>query len=94
MSDQLVEDLRQKAVSVSQACRLLDFTRSGYYAAAKRRQAAPVVCTNSANVNAVFTASGRTYGSRRMRSAPCSQGVTMGRHRVRSLLRANGLRPV
>ena len=53
-----------------------------------------MVCTDSAHVNAAFTASGRTYGSRRVRAALCSQGVTMGRHRVRSLMRANGLRPV
>jgi putative transposase len=94
MSYQLVEDLQEKAITVSQACRVLDVSRSGYYAAAKRRQAAPVVCTESAHVKAAFTASGRTYGSRRIRTALCSQGVTMGRHRVRSLMRANGLRPV
>ena len=94
MSYQLVEDLQEKAITVSQACRVLDVSRSGYYAAAKRRQAAPVLCTESAHVKAAFTASGRTYGSRRTRTALCSQGVTMGRHRVRSLMRANGLRPV
>lgn len=94
MSYQLVEDLQKKAISVSQACRVLDVSRSGYYAATKRRQAAPVMCAESAHVKAAFTASGRTYGSRRIRTALCSQGVTMGRHRVRSLMRANGLRPV
>jgi putative transposase len=94
MSHQLVEDLQKKAISVSQACRVLDVSRSGYYAAAKRRQAAPAVCTDSVHVKAAFTASGHTYGSRRIRTALCSQGVAMGRHRVRSLMRANGLRPV
>ena len=73
MSFQLVEDLQQKAITVSQACRVLDVSRSGYYAAAKRRQAAPVVCTDSAHVNAAFTASGRTYGSHRVRAALCSR---------------------
>lgn len=94
MSYQLVEDLQQKAISVSQACRVLDVSRSGYYAAAKRHQAAPAVCADSAHVKAAFVASGRTYGSRRVRTALCAKGVAMGRHRVRSLMRANGLRPV
>ena len=30
MSFQLVEDLQQKAITVSQACRVLDVSRSGY----------------------------------------------------------------
>lgn len=94
MSYQLVEDLQKKAIPVNQACRVLAVSRSGYYAAAKRRQTVPVVCADSAHVKAAFTASGRTYGSRRVRAALCSQGVTLGRHRVRSLMRANGLRPV
>ena len=94
MSYQLVEDLQKKAISVSQACRVLDVSRSGYYAAAKRSQAEPVVCAQSVHVKAVFTASGRTYGSRQIRTALCSEGVTMGRYRVRSLMRAHALRPV
>jgi len=44
MSYQLIEDLQMKAVTVSQACRTLEVSRSGYYAAAKRQSAAPVVC--------------------------------------------------
>ena len=94
MSYQLVDDLQKKAIPVSQACRVLGASRSGYYAAAKRAQAAPVVCADSVHVKAAFTASGSTYGSRRVRTALCTQGLTMGRHRVRSLMRANGLRPV
>ena len=94
MSYQLIEALQKKAISVSQACRVLDVNRSGYYAAAKRSQAAPMVCADSAHVKAAFAASGRTYGSRRIRTALCSQGVTMGRYRVRSLMRAHALRPV
>ncbi len=37
MSYQLIEDLQQKAVTVSQACRTLALSRSCYSAAAKRR---------------------------------------------------------
>ena len=97
MSYQLVEDLQKKAVpatTVSQACRILEVSRSGYYAAARRRRAAPVVCAASVHLRAAFAASGRTYGSRRLRAALHTRGVTMGRHRVRSLMRANALRSV
>ena len=40
MSYQLVGDLQMKAmpaITVSQACRILEVSRSGYYAAVKRR---------------------------------------------------------
>ena len=97
MSYQLVEDLQKKAVpatTVSQACRILEVSCSGYYAAARRRRAAPVVCAASVHLRAAFAASGRTYGSRRLRAALHTRGVTMGRHRVRSLMRANALRSV
>ena len=94
MSYQLVEDLQKKAVTVSQACRILEVSRSGYYAAAKRRQTAPRACAASVHLRAAFAASGRTYGSRRLCAALRTRGVTMGRYRVRSLMRAYGLRSV
>jgi transposase InsO family protein len=94
MSYELIENLQKKAVTVSQACRTLEVSRSGYYAAAKRRSTAAVVCAASVHLKAAFAASGRTYGSRRLRTELHMSGVTMGRHRVRSLMRANGLRPV
>jgi len=94
MSYQLVENLQEKAVSVSQACRTLQVSRSGYYAAVQRRRAPIAACIHSVHLKAAFAASGRTYGSRRLRTALKSRGVTMGRHKVRSLMRANGLRSV
>lgn len=94
MSYQLIEDLQEKAVSVSQACRILEVSRSGFYAAAQRHRTAPVVCAASMHLKAAFAASGQAYGSRRLRTAMHVRGVTMGRHRVRSLMRANGLRSV
>ena len=94
MSYQLIGNLQEKAVSVSQACRTLEVSRSGYYAAAKRRRTAPEVCAASVHLKAAFAASGRTYGSRRLRTALRMRGVTLGRHRVRSLMRTNGLRSV
>ena len=61
MSYQLVEDLQKKAVTVSQACRILEVSRSGYYAAVKRRRTAPRACAASVHLKAAFAASGRTY---------------------------------
>ena len=92
MSYQLIGNLQEKAVSVSRACRTLQVSRSGYYAAAQRRRAPIAACAHSVHLKAAFAASGRTYGSRRLRTALQSRGVTMGRHRVRSLMRANRLR--
>ena len=94
MSCELIKNLQKKAVTVSQACRTFEVSRSGYYAVAKRRSTAPVVCAASVHLKAAFAASGRTYGSRRLRTALRMSGVKIGRHRVYSLMQANGLRPV
>ena len=66
MSYQLVEDLQQKAVSVTQSCRVLQISRSGFYGARSRAQALPTACATSARLQAAFASSGRTYGSRRL----------------------------
>ena len=89
-----MEQLQKKAVSVTQACRVLQVSQSGYYAARMRRRQAPVACAASVQPKAAFAASGRAYGSRRLCAALQKQGVAIGRHRVRTLMRANGLRPV
>ena len=94
MSYRLIEDLQEKAITVSQACHLLEVSRSGFYAAAKRCRKAPVLCADSVYLRAAFAASGRTYGSRRLCTALHMSGVMMGRYRICSLMRANGLRPV
>ena len=94
MSYALIDDLKKKAIPVRQACRVLNVSRSGYYSAAKSSLAAPKVCAASVHLKAAFAASGRTYGSRRLCTALQSQGLPIGRHRVRSLMRANQLRSV
>ena len=100
MSYRLVEGLQKKAcpkVAVSRACRTLGVSRSGYYAnaaALKQRLAAPLVCSASVHLKAAFAASHKAYGSRRLTTAMAERGQTMGRHRVRTLMRLNGLRPV
>ena len=100
MSYQLVEDLQKKAcpeVTVSYACRILEISRSGYYAntaARQQRLAAPAVCAASVHLKAAFAASHQAYGSRRLTTTMAGRGQAMGRHRVRTLMRLNGLRPV
>ena len=100
MSYKLVEDLQKKAcpkVAVSQACRVLEVSRSGYYAhqaIIRQRLVRPAVCAQSVHLKAAFAASHRAYGSRRLRTAMAERGLVMGRHRARTLMRLNGLRPV
>ena len=65
-----------------------------YYAACLRSRQAPVVCADSVHLKAVCAASGRAYGKRWLRAALQKQGVAMERNWVRTLMRANGLRPV
>lgn len=89
----LVQHWQEKAGSVTQACRVLGVSRSGYYQS--RRPSSPAKdALASAQVKAAFTTSGQSYGSRRVRMALAQRGVKMGRFRVRRLMRANGLHPV
>jgi transposase InsO family protein len=100
VSYQLVEDLQKKAcpkVAIVKACRILEVSRSGYYAhqaSIKQRLVAPVVCAASVHLKAAFAASHKAYGSRRLTTSMAERGIAMGRHRVRTLMRLNGLRPV
>ena len=97
MSYKLIEDLQKKAITVSQACGVLEVSRSGYYAhraARNQRLATPAVCAASVHLKAAFAASPKAYGSRRLTTAMAERGQPMGRHRVRTLMRLNGIRPV
>jgi len=88
----LVDQWQQKA-EVSQACRVLDVSRSGYYAARKRVKS-PVVCATTVHLKAAFNASQRSYGSRRLVSTLQGQDIKIGRYKVRRLMREAGLKPV
>lgn len=94
MSYQLVKQWQEKAIPVSQACRILGVSRSGYYAARQRTRRPVKVCVDTVQLKAAFAASGKAYGSRRLRTAMQSRGVAIGRYRVRSLMRQHGLRPL
>ena len=94
MSHRLVEELQKKAVPVTQSCRVLELSRSGFYGARSRALAVPTVCATSLKLQAAFAGSGRTYGSRRLCSALVKDGIAIGRHRIRSLMKKHQLRPV
>lgn len=72
-------------------------SRSGYYAYRKVHKQGltqdPLVCVASVYLKAAFAASHKAYGSRRLQTALAERGVHLGRHRVRTLMRLNGLRP-
>ena len=91
VSYRVVAHLQQEAVSVSNACRVLQVSRSGYYA---HRRAKPSMKTlqEQTHVKAAFAASGASYGSRRVMHAVREQGVRLGRYRIRRLMREAGLR--
>jgi hypothetical protein len=85
--------LQQEAVPVTQACRLLQISRAGYYQHWRRgTQAADIVTT--VPLKPVFTASGSTYGSRRLVTALQAQGLAIGRYRVRRLMREESCQPL
>lgn len=94
MSYQLVEQLHKKAVPVGRLCRVLGVSRSGYYGCRQRAKLAPKACLVSTQLKAEFAASGKVYGSRRLSAVLCAQGLRIGRHRVRRLMREHGLRPL
>ena len=91
MIHNVVTQVQQKAVS--QACRVLQVSRAGYYAA-KRRAQAPAICAASVQVKAAFVATQRCYGSRRIVDELRAQNIVMGRYKVRRLMREAGLKPV
>jgi transposase InsO family protein len=93
MSYRLIDDLQMKAVPIAQSCRVLGVSRSGFYEA-RRRSAKPLFCKTSVHLRAAFTASHQSYGSRRLVSALKARGISVGRYKVRSLMRQASLKPV
>ena len=93
MSFALVAHLQRKAYPISHICRVLGVSRSGYYAA-RRRRIRPRALREQIHAVAAFRASGSTYGSRRLSRALRAQGVMIGRYRARTLMRQAHLRPV
>ena len=95
MIHRVITQWQEKAetVPVSRLRRLLDVSRSGYYAARQRARQPARVEPLEVQLKAAFAASGRSYGSRRLRAALQVQGVTAGRWRIRQLMREHKLQP-
>lgn len=89
----LINELQKKAIPIAQSCRVLAVSRSGFYEA-RRRAVKPAISKASVYVRAAFMASGQSYGSRRLVAALASQGIQIGRYKVRRLMRQERLKPV
>lgn len=90
MIQRLISQWGKKASTVRLA-RLLGVSRSGIYAAQRRRQSAgpsPL----AASVLTAFRASGGNYGSCRVSAVLKAQGLSVGRYRARRLMREQGLK--
>tara|TARA_R100000935_G_scaffold44793_1_gene67801 strand:+ start:361 stop:1239 length:879 start_codon:yes stop_codon:yes gene_type:complete len=88
----LIAHAQQKAMT-KRLCGLLEVSRSGYYAARRNVLQPTKACPVSMSLKALFMASGRTYGSRRLQVALKLQGFHHGRYRVRRLMKQHQLRP-
>jgi putative transposase len=85
----------QHEFSVERMCRVLDVTRSGYYAwqpekTGPREQENQVLVEHIRNE---YKTSRQTYGSPRIWAALLNRGIPCGRHRVARLMRREGIRP-
>lgn len=86
----MIDQWPEKA-HLARLCRLLGLSRSGVYAA-RQRQRRSQACALSTPLQSAFLASGGNYGSRRLCAALKAQGLSVGRHRIRRLMKQHGLR--
>lgn len=93
MKYQLIQTLHKKAIPVTHCCRILGVSRSGFYES-KNRMIKPEPCKTSIYLQAAFTASGQSYGSRRLVTALENKGIKIGRYKVCRLMRACNIKPV
>ena len=84
--------LTANKANMRQLSRTFGMSRSGIYSARQRSLTPKVpLCAQALSLQALFAASGATYGSRRLRAALERQGVAIGRYKVRTLMRLYGL---
>lgn len=94
MRYQFIRDHREE-FSIQRMCRILEVTRSGYYAW-KPDQISPREMQNRMlveQIHAEYKISRKTYGSPRIQASLLRKGVACGRHRVARLMRREGIRP-
>lgn len=77
-------------------CRVLEVSRSGYYAWRERPLSARAVANRAivAEMRSIHAMADRTYGSPRMSNELRERGFACGRHRAARLMRQHGLRAV
>ena len=84
----------QHEFSVQRMCRVLDVTRSSYYAW-QPEKTGPREQENQMLVEQIrkeYKTSRQTYGSPRIWAALLNQGIACGRHRIARLMRREGIR--
>lgn len=74
-------------------CRVLRISRSGFYEARQRQAKPKPACSIGKQLKAAFVSSGDCYGSRRLVGALRQKGVSIGRTKVRRLMKLYDLRP-
>ena len=86
----------QEQFSVAALCRVMQVTRSGYYAW-RKREPGPRQLANAnllPRIKAFFERSKQTYGSPRILSDLKAEGLCCGKHRIARLMRGAGLRAI
>ncbi|WP_218003152.1 IS3 family transposase, partial [Pseudomonas japonica] len=89
---QLVRQLQSKAFPVARVCRVLQISRSGFYEAHERQAKPNPICPVGIKLKAAFVSSGDCYGSRRLVGVLRQEGVSIGRFKVRRLMKLYDLR--
>lgn len=88
-----IEAEKLTGASVERACRLLEVSRSAFYArsnsAPSERQVNDAALT--AEIREIHATSGGTYGSPRVHAELCERGRDVGRRRVTRLMRTEGV---
>jgi len=79
---------------VKDLCEVIGIDRSSYYRSLKPRASNSEEILSGELVVEVFSRHSRRYGSRRIEAELKAQGVAMGRHRIRRLMREQGLKAI
>lgn len=94
MKHHVLTQLQQEAILVTQTCPVLAVYCTGYQTAQQCSKQRQMVCQPRVHLQATFAASGKSYGSRHLKTSLRQQGIEIGRYRVRRLMRIHQLRPV
>ncbi len=94
MRYKFIQEHRQE-FSIKRMCRLLDVTRSGYYAWQPEKTGSRELENQVLveQIHAEYKLSRKTYGSPRIQASLQRKGFVCGRHRVARLMRKEGIHP-